>query len=123
MGHGGAVVIRLEEKPFELDGQRYTLRCNMAVLERIEEAHGDLEGVMALSVRQSSLELLAAMLNEDALIRGLDVEWTPEALKHKISYAMLQELDLVGMMFRAITPTGAASAAPAKEEQPDNSGN
>ena len=95
----------------------------MAVLERIEEAHGDLEGVMALSVRQSSLELLAAMLNEDALIRGLDVEWTPEALNHKISYAMLQELDLVGMMCRAITPTGAASAAPANEAQPDNSGN
>lgn len=116
-------MIRLEEKPFELDGQRYMLRCNMAVLERIEEAHGDLEGVMALSVRQSSLELLAAMLNEDAGLRGLDATWTPDELKHKISYAMLQELDLVGMMFRAITPTGVTAAAPAKNEQPDNSGN
>lgn len=115
-------MIRLEEKPFELDGQRYTLRCNMAVLERVEDAHGDMEAVMALTVRQSSLEFLAAMLNDDAEQRGLDVIWTPEALKRKLSYAMLQKLDIMGMVFRAISPTGAAHRNDA-EDAPENSGN
>lgn len=118
-------MIRLEEKPFELDGQRYTLRCNMSVLERLEEAHGDLETVMGLTVRQTSLELLTAMLNDDAAERGLDVVWTPERLKRKISYAMLQELDLTGMLFRAISPAGAAKPAadPNNEKTPEESGN
>lgn len=117
-------MIRLEEKPIELDGQKYTLRCNMAVLERVEDAHGDMEAVMALSVRQSSVEFLAAMLNDDALQRGLDVIWTPEALKRKLSYAMLQELDIMGMVFRAISPAGAAGSQENNNRaEPENSGN
>ena len=55
-------MIRLEEKPFELEGKRYLLRCNMAVLETVEEENGDMEELMKLSIRNSSLELLAAML-------------------------------------------------------------
>lgn len=120
-------MIRLEEKPFELDGQRYTLRCNMAVLETVEDAHGDLESFMALSVTKASLYLLTAMLNEDASERGLDERWTPEQLKHKISYAMLRELDLVGMLFRSVTPATASAPAPAaeanNEKTPEESGN
>lgn len=116
-------MIRLEEKPFELDGQRYTLRCNMAVLERVEEAHGDMEAVMDLTVRQSSVEFLAAMLNDDAQQRGLDVVWTPEALKRKLSYAMLKELDIMGMVFRAMSPAGAVKPQRKAEAAPEDSGN
>ncbi len=119
-------MIRLEEKPFELNGQRYTLRCNMAVLETIEDAHGDLESFMALSVTKASLCLLAAMLNEDASERGLTEWWTPDQLKHKISYAMLRDLDLVGMLFRSVTPASSAAspaADPNNEKTPEESGN
>lgn len=116
-------MIRLEEKPIELDGQKYTLRCNMAVLERVEEAHGDMEAVMALTIRQSSLEFLAAMLNDDAQQRGLDVIWTPEALKRKLSYAMLKDLDILGMVFRAISPGRAAEPQREAEAAPEDSGN
>ena len=126
MDHGGADMIRLGEKAFALDGQRYTLRCNMAVLETVEDAHGDLESFMALSVTKASLYLLTAMLNEDASERGLDERWTPDQLKHKISYAMLRELDLVGMLFRSVTPpSSAASAAAAADNNnsPEESGN
>ena len=116
-------MIRLEEKQIELDGKRYTLRCNMAVLERVEEAHGDMEAVMALTVRQSSREFLAAMLNDDAQQRGLDIVWTTEALKRKLSYAMLTKLDIMGMVFRAISPTGAAAHRDEAEYAPENQGN
>ena len=97
-------MIRLEEKPFELEGKRYLLRCNMAVLETVEEEHSDMEELMKLSIRNSSLELLAAMLNDYAEEQGWEERWTPKQLKRKISYAMLMELDLVGMLFRALSP-------------------
>ena len=65
--------IRLREIPFELDGVKYTLRCNMNVLADVQEAYGG-DLTPALSMRgtfHSALEFLAAMLNEDAEIRGL----------------------------------------------------
>lgn len=65
--------IRLREIPFELDGVKYTLRCNMNVLADVQEAYGG-DLTPALSMRgtlRSALEFLAAMLNEDAEIRGL----------------------------------------------------
>ena len=65
--------IRLREAPFELDGKSYTLRCNMNVLADVQEAYGG-NLAPALSTRgtlRSALEFLAAMLNEDADLRGL----------------------------------------------------
>ena len=59
--------IRLEEKPFELDGKVYMLRCNMAVLDALQDAHGgDFGEVMNLPARQGIVEVLAAMLNDYA---------------------------------------------------------
>ena len=73
--------IRLREVPFELDGRRYTLRCNMNVLADVQEAYGG-DLTPALSMRgtlRSVLEFLAAMLNEDAETRGLfDPGITPQ---------------------------------------------
>ena len=114
-------MIRLEEKPFELEGKRYTLRCNMAVLETIEEKHGDFEAVTQLPVRTASLELLAAMLDDYAEEQGWEEHWTPDQLKRRISYAMLMELDLVGMLFRSLSPA-RKEAAPGSSE-PADSGN
>lgn len=119
-------MIRLEERPFELDGKRYLLRCNMAVLETVEEAHGDFEAVAQLPVRTASLELLAAMMNDYAEDQGWDASWTAQQLKKRISYAMLMELDLVGMMFRSLAPQrrpGAGDAEAQSESKPDDSGN
>lgn len=117
-------MIRLEERPFELDGKRYMLRCNMAVLETIEEAHGDFEAVTQLPVRTASLDLLAAMLNDYAEDQGWNERWTAQQLKKRISYAMLMELDLVGMLFRSLTPQERASAGAATTgSTPDDEGN
>ena len=116
-------MIRLEEKPFELEGKRYLLRCNMAVLETVEEENGDMEELMKLSIRNSSLELLAAMLNDYAEEQGWEERWTPKQLKRKISYAMLMELDLVGMLFRALPPTQTEKKAEAEAAAVGDSGN
>lgn len=116
-------MLKLEEKRFELDGQTYTLRCNMAVLERVEDAHGDMEAVMNIPVRQAEVEYLAAMLNDDAEERGIHVIWTPDALKRKLSYAMLKELDIMGMVYRAISPADATGPMAEADTAPDNSGN
>lgn len=109
-------MIRLEEKPFELEGKVYTLRCNMTVLEVVEEKHGDLDTLMQMSVRDSSLELLTAMLNDYAEEQGWEIRWEPAALKRKISYAMLRELDLTGMLFRSLSP---AASQPKTDAAPE----
>lgn len=116
-------MIRLEEKPFELEGKLYRLRCNMAVLESIEEAHGDMEAVMQLPVRTASLELLTAMLNDWAEEQGWEERWTAARLKRRVSYAMLMELDLVGMLFRAISPAQGEKKAEPGDKEPADSGN
>ena len=116
-------MIRLEEKPFELEGKRYSLRCNMAVLETIEEQHGDMEAVMQLPVRTASLELLTAMLNDWAEEQGWEERWTAARLKRRVSYAMLMELDLVGMLFRAISPAQGEKMAEPGDKEPADSGN
>ena len=116
-------MIRLEETPFELEGKRYVLRCNMAVLESVEEQYGTLDALMEVSVRESSLSLLAAMLNDYADEQGWEERWTPARLKRKISYAMLRELDLVGMLFRSVSPSRPDAAGEAGAGEPADSGN
>ena len=116
-------MIRLEEKPFELEGKRYLLRCNMAVLEAIEELHGDFEAVMNLPVRTASLDLLQLMLNDYADEQGWDEQWTAARLKRRISYAMLMELDLVGMLLHALAPAKKDTTPDAGGEKPADSGN
>lgn len=115
-------MIRLEERPFELEGKRYLLRCNMAVLEAIEELHGSFDAVLELPVRTASLDLLQLMLNDYADEQGWNERWTAAALKRRISYAMLMELDLIGMLFRALSPA-KKDTPEAGSEKPADSGN
>lgn len=117
-------MIRLEEKLFELEGKTYVLRSNMAVLETIEDKYGDLDAVMGLTVRQSSMELLTAMLNDYAEEQCWEERWELKQIRRRVNWAMLQELDLVGMFFRSMHsrhPQPAAESTP--DSAPDNSGN
>ena len=95
--------LRLEELPFELSGKTYLLRCNMAVLETVQEAHGgNFDEVMDMPVKESALEFLAAMLNDYAAEQDWPEVWEPAALKRKVSLAMLT--DIFGMVTRSLTP-------------------
>ena len=39
-GRSADMSLKLEQIPYEFEGKTYMLRCNMAVLEDIQEAHG-----------------------------------------------------------------------------------
>ena len=117
--------IRLEQKPFELEGKTYILCCNMAVLDALQDAHdGDFGAVLELPVRQCTVEVLAAMLNDYAEEQGWEERWTPQALKRKFVYSYLLEQDIFGMFQRALIPkqTGDAEEQP-RQQAPENAGN
>lgn len=112
--------IRLEEKPFEIDGRVYRLRCNMAVLDRIEEAHGSFEAVMQLPMRDGVTEILAAMLNDFAEDKGWPQDWTSKRVKKLMSFRDLLELDVLGIFNRAVVPASAAVEQDEPGEDPGN---
>ena len=97
--------LRLEEKPVEFEGRSYVLRCNMAVLDALQEAHGgDFAEVMQLSPQQAAPEILAAMLNDYAEDMGWEQDWTARRVKKQVPYKALLEADVIGLFNRAIIP-------------------
>ena len=117
--------IRLEEKPFELEGKTYVLRCNMAVLDALQDAHeGDFGKLFELPVRQCAVEVLTAMLNDYAEEQGWPERWTEKQIKRRFSYAYIVEQDIFGMFSRAIIPQRAKEQDEApKASAPEASGN
>ena len=115
--------LRIEEQRLEVEGRTYTLRCNMAVLDALEETYGDFQAVMALPIREGQAAVLAAMLNDYAEDMGWDPEWTARKVKKLFPYAALLDLDIIGMLTRAVTPANAAAEAQTKTEPGDDAGN
>lgn len=111
------MTLQLEELPFELDGKTYLLRCNMAVLEAIQEAHdGDFGAVLELPANESALEFLAAMLNDYAWDQGWPELWTTQQLKRRVSLSMLTQI------FRLVS-RAVFAPAPDAEQAPGHQGN
>lgn len=120
--------IRLEELPFDLDGKRFLLRCNMNVLADVQELHGGMisEALNGGKPTESILEWMAAMLNDYADEQGWPERYTVKSLGRKISLAMVKKLDVMGMVTRALVPPSAEeSGADTGEENtdPEASGN
>ena len=112
--------IRLEEKQIELDGRSWTLRVNMAVLERLQEGNGgDIGALMLKPPHEGLAEILAAMLNDWAEDQGWPEDWTARKVKKHFSLRLLNELDVLGMFRRAMTPAGAEKE-PNPGEDPGN---
>ena len=112
--------IRLEEKQIELDGRSWTLRVNMAVLDRLQENNGgDIGALLQKSVNEGLAEILAAMLNDWAEDQGWPEDWTTRKVKKNFSLRMLNELDILGMFRRAMAPAGAEKE-PSPGEKPGN---
>ncbi len=79
--------IRLKTTPFDLNGKRYELCCNMNVLADVQEAFGgDMDAVLSrrASVR-SGLEFLSAMLNDYADSMGWPERYTARELGRMFS--------------------------------------
>lgn len=112
--------LRLEEIPFEIDGKTYLLRCNMAVLDALQEAHGgDFGAVVNLPARDGIAEILAAMLNDYAEDMGWEERWTPRQIKKRYSYAQLIDADIFGLFWRGTLPqTGPQAQQDEQTDQP-----
>lgn len=115
--------LRLEEVPFELEGKTYMLRCNMAALEAMqEEQGGDFASLLDMPATKSTVIFLAAMLNVYAEEQRWPERWDVNTLKRKVSFAMIQDADVLGLVTRGVLPMvarnaqAAGSAAPAQQE-------
>ena len=98
--------IRLEEKPFEIDGKIYKLRCNMNVLADVQEAYnGDFtEALSEKNTLRSSLCFLAAMLNDYADEQGWQERYTAKQLGRRYKRFDLPIEDIMGVVIRAVVP-------------------
>ena len=113
--------IRLETRQLELAGKVYELRCNMAVLDALQEAHGGNFGeIMDTDTIKIVPEILAAMLNDYAEDQGWPTDWTARKVSKLVSFAALQELDVLGMFTRAVIPPGGRVQA---AQEPGDAGN
>ena len=128
--------LRLETLPFEFEGRRYLLRCNMNVLADVQEMNDGvispaLEGKRA---QKSVLQFLAAMMNDYADEQGwfdepedggepvLAKPFTPRGLGRVLNIFDVPSAQILGLVTRAITP-----ARKAKEDEsgakPGDAGN
>lgn len=128
--------LRLETLPFEFEGRRYLLRCNMNVLADVQEMNDGvispaLEGKRA---QKSVLQFLAAMMNDYADEQGwfdepedggepvLAKPFTPRGLGRVLDIFDVPSAQILGLVTRAITP-----ARKAKEDKsgakPGDAGN
>lgn len=124
--------LKLEEVPFEFEGKTYMLRCNMAVLEEIQDAHGGNLGEALAPDRaiRSATEFLTAMLNDYADEQDWPERYTRKQVARKLSFGELANgltAQIMGMVIRSMAVPGKAAQAPEPETPdetpPENSGN
>ena len=128
--------LKLEEVPFEFEGKTYMLRCNMTVLEEIQDAHdGNLgEALDPNRSIRSATEFLTAMLNDYADEQGWPERFTRKQLARKLSFG--ERLNgtpiynqVMSMVYRAMSPQTSAGQQSEKDPEtpddnpPENSGN
>lgn len=107
--------IRFKEVPFRFDGQDWTLRCNMNVLMDVQEQNGGSfdEVVKAKNLSRSVLQLLAAMLNDDAEERGRGVRYTPRQVGRKLPLLAFRQAEqtVTELLLAAVHDADAPEAA------------
>lgn len=129
--------LRLETLPFEYEGRRYLLRCNMNVLADVQEMNGGtispaLEGKRG---QKTALQFLAAMMNDYADEQGwfdepedggepvLAKPFTPRGLGRVLSIFEVPSAQILGLVTRALTPVKTDQNEGDKTEPGNDSGN
>lgn len=124
--------LRLEQIPYEFEGKTYMLRCNMAVLEDIQEAHGgSIEDALDPEhAIHSAVEFLTAMLNDYADEQGWPERFTIKQVKRKLSFGEISTTltsQIMGMVIRSMAPPGKTvpetPEVNPEDNPPENSGN
>lgn len=129
--------LRLETLPFEFEGRRYVLRCNMNVLADVQEMNN---GVISSALdgrrgQKTALQFLAAMMNDYADEQGwfdepedggepvLAKPFTPRGLGRVLSVFEVPSAQIMGLVTRALTPVKKASSEAEEPKPGDDEGN
>lgn len=120
--------IRIPSKVVSIDGKEYTLRCNMAVLERLQDGQdGDIGALMQKPTYQVVFLIAKAMLDEYCEDAGIE-EVPMKRLKKLYSPADVADWGVFRMFVEsmAVIPGGenvSGTDTKAASGQPENSGN
>ena len=120
--------IKIPSKVVNIDGVNYTLRCNMAVLDRLQDGQdGDIGVLMEKPSYQAIFLILKAMLDDYCEDAGLD-EVPMRRLKKLYSPADVAGWGVFRMFVDSMTvfPAGNTVSDPdtgTKSGPPENSGN
>lgn len=119
--------LKLTEKLIEIDGHVYPLRCNMAVLERLQDGPGagEIGNLLERPTYQVVFDILAAMIADACEDNPELPEISMKRLKKQYSPAQLGEFGIFHMFVESLAvPTSTDSS---KTETgiiaADNSGN
>lgn len=114
---------RLNTMPYEIDGHKLTLRCNMNVLADLQEQYGDVEELLdSRRSMRSYLRLLAAMINNELREQGKAAAYTAEALGQRIGFREFRRTsgDVFALLVSSvIDPDAPEEAAQPEEKAPE----
>ena len=98
--------VKMREIPFELDGKRYRLRCNMNVLADVQEEYdGDfMESLNGKKAMKGILVFLAAMLNDYADEMGWPERFTAKQLGRKLYQDAIPGVQIMSLVTEAVLP-------------------
>jgi len=119
--------IRMPETTVEIDGVKYTLRCNMAVLERLQDGqNGDIGAMFQTPIYQAVFLILKAMLDDYCEDHGLE-EVSMKRLKKLYSPADVASWGVFRMFAQSMmtesAPAVSDSNTKTESGTPENSGN
>ena len=112
--------VKMSEVPFELDGKKYRLRCNMNVLADVQEAYGGdfMESLDSKRSMKGILEFLAAMLNDYADEKERPERFTAKQLGRKLRREEVPGVEIMALVTEAVLPRKIEEVEP--EEQAED---
>ncbi len=98
--------VKMREIPFELDGKRYMLRCNMNVLADVQEEYdGDfMESLNGKKAMKGILVFIAAMLNDYADEMGWPERFTAKQLGRRLHQDEIPGVKIMALVTEAVLP-------------------
>lgn len=107
--------LKLEERKIEIDGHIYTLRCNMSVLDRLQDQFdGSIDGLLELSPAKAVFVILKAMLDDCCEDENLP-EIPMKRLKKLFGPAQLAELGVLRLMTASIRFPDSSEPGPGSD--------
>ena len=116
--------VKMSEAPFELDGKKYRLRCNMNVLADVQEAYGGdfMESLDSKRSMKGILEFLAAMLNDYADEKEWPERFTAKQLGRKLRREEVPGVEIMALVTEAVLPRKIEEVEPEELAEYDAGG-